>query len=198
MQLLESTTWATSTPDELLLAQQRADTLIGLFMKECDDMPTGAIIFFAGTTPPDGYLVCDGTAIDRACYAALFAVCGTAFGPGDGSTTFNLPDLGGRTPIGTGQQSGGTAFALADHGGEETHTLVTAEMPAHKHADNGHAHSVLSCAEFLALTGEEPTCLGQTIPSSTGTGYADIQNTGGDGAHNNLQPYLALLPCIRY
>lgn len=198
MQLLEQTTWATNNPDELLLVQQRADTLIGLFMRECDDMPTGAIIFFAGSTPPDGYLVCDGTAISRANYAALFAVCGTAFGVGDGATTFNLPDLGGRLPIGTGQQGGGTLFARADHGGEEKHQLTVAELAAHSHSDSGHNHSLLTPLEFVALTGEEPVSLIPAVPGVTGTGFANIQNTGSDAPHNTLPPYLALLPCIRY
>jgi len=197
-QLLEVTTWDTDDPALLLLTQERADILLRLFMMECDDMPTGAIIFSAGETPPDGYLVCDGAAISRANYAALFAVCGTRFGAGDGSTTFNVPDLGGRVPLGVGQQPDSTAFAAGDHGGEETHTLITAEMPGHSHDDTGHAHTYGATLPLVALTGEEPVAVQNPLPGSTGTGYARLSSTGGDEAHNNLQPYLALLACIRY
>jgi microcystin-dependent protein len=197
-QLLEGTTWDASDPAQLLLTQQRADTLIGLFMMECDDMPTGAIIFFAGATPPDGYLVCNGTAISRANYAALFAVCGTAYGVGDGATTFNLPDLGGRLPMGAGQQTGGSDFHAGDHGGEETHKLTVAEMPAHSHSDSGHSHSIASTLPDIFLTGELPGLSPGILPGYTGTASANIQGTGGDGEHNTLPPYLALLPCIRY
>lgn len=61
-------------------------------------MPTGSIIPFAGTNIPDGYLLCDGSAISRTTYADLFAAIGTVYGSGDGSTTFNLPNLEDRTP----------------------------------------------------------------------------------------------------
>ena len=65
--------------------------------------PTGSIKPFAGTTIPDGYLLCDGSAVSRTTYAALFAVIGTTYGSGDGSTTFNLPNLSdGRVAAGTG------------------------------------------------------------------------------------------------
>lgn len=62
--------------------------------------PTGSIKPFAGTTIPDGYLLCDGSAVSRTTYAALFAVIGTTYGTGDGSTTFNLPALSARVPVG--------------------------------------------------------------------------------------------------
>lgn len=63
--------------------------------------PTGSYILFAGKTVPDGYLLCNGAAVSRTTYAKLFAVIGTTYGAGDGSTTFNLPDLNERFLQGT-------------------------------------------------------------------------------------------------
>ena len=62
--------------------------------------PTGAVITFAGSTAPDGWLLCDGSAVSRTNYAGLFAVISTIYGEGDGSTTFNLPVMGGKGPKG--------------------------------------------------------------------------------------------------
>lgn len=95
----------------------------------------GLIEPFAGTTVPAGYLLCDGTAVSRATYAALYAVIGDTFGAGDGSTTFNLPDLGGRVPLGVSQ-----GHALGTTGGSETVTLTESELPAHTHEVPQHGH----------------------------------------------------------
>ena len=62
--------------------------------------PVGSISLFAGTTAPNGWLICDGSAVSRTTYANLFSVIGTTYGSGDGSTTFNIPDLQGRVPVG--------------------------------------------------------------------------------------------------
>lgn len=95
--------------------------------------PTGAVQMYLGTTAPTGYLMLDGSAVSRSTYSRLFALCGTTFGAGDGSTTFNLPDCRGRAIIGVGTGSGLTARALAATGGEETHVLATTEIPSHSH-----------------------------------------------------------------
>lgn len=85
--------------------------------------PSGVIVSFGGTTAPAGYLMCDGSAVSRTTYAPLFAIIGTTYGAGNGSTTFNLPDLRQRFPLGkaasgTGSTLGGTGGAI-DH----THTI---------------------------------------------------------------------------
>jgi len=98
--------------------------------------PAGIVMPFAGTVEPQGYLFCDGSAVSRDTYAALFAVIGTTYGAGDGSTTFNLPDLTGRVVIGV---SG--SHALGSTGGEASHALTSGEMPAHVHEVPSHGHA---------------------------------------------------------
>ena len=179
-------------------------------------MPSGAITQFAGSSAPTGWLVCDGSAISRTTYAALFAVIGSTYGAGDGSTTFNLPNLKGRVPVGL--DSAQTEFdALGETGGAKTHTLTTAEMPSHTHTQNAHNHtgSALSAGshqhgyiEPYNTSGMGPagsygyyhyarSALTDSAGAHTHTlsidnATATNQNTGGGGAHNNLQPYIVL------
>ena len=95
----------------------------------------GIIQMFAGATAPDGWLICDGSAVSRTTYATLFAAIGTTWGAGNGSTTFNLPDLRGRAPIGAGTGSSLTARTLGGKGGAETVKLTDDQsgLPAHTH-----------------------------------------------------------------
>lgn len=91
----------------------------GRWLRLPDPIPSGTISMYSGTSAPTGYLMCDGAAISRTTYASLFAVVSTTYGAGDGSTTFNLPDLRQRFPIGvaasgTGSILGGTGGAI-DH-----------------------------------------------------------------------------------
>lgn len=97
-------------------------------------VPTGSILAYAKGANPDGWLLCDGSAVSRTTYAALFAVIGTTYGTGDGSTTFNLPNLAGRTVVGTN-----STYTLAKTGGEATHKLTVAELAQHNHTFTGSA-----------------------------------------------------------
>lgn len=94
----------------------------------------GLIYPYAGSTAPTGYLMCDGAAVSRITYADLFEAIGTTYGAGDGETTFNVPDLRGRVPLGSS-----TDYALGSTGGEASHTLQESEMPSHSHTMN-HGH----------------------------------------------------------
>lgn len=105
-------------------------------------VPAGVLMPFAGSTAPGGYLLCDGSAVQRSQYSDLFAAIGTSFGAGDGSTTFNLPDMRARVPLGV---SG--SHTLASQGGSASQTLSVSHLPAHTHtgttnSDGAHVHSV--------------------------------------------------------
>jgi microcystin-dependent protein len=161
--------------------------------------PTAAIHMYGGTSAPTGWLLCNGAAVSRSTYADLFAIVGTTYGAGDGSSTFNLPDLRDRFAVGSG-----TTYSAGATGGAATHTLSTAEMPAHTHTatstDSGHTHNFQT-----GLTAENQddvrTTSGSGTTDSTQTGYANITttiaSTGGGGAHNNLPPYIGLAFIIK-
>jgi microcystin-dependent protein len=102
--------------------------------------PTGEISMWATGSAPTGWLICDGSAISRTTYAALFAVIGTVYGAGDGSTTFNLPNLKGRVVVGR-DSADADWDTLGETRGSKTHTLTISEMPVHSHTQNAHNHS---------------------------------------------------------
>ena len=154
-------------------------------------IPAGSVFDYAGTAAPSGYLLCFGQAVSRSTYSDLFTAIGTTFGSGDGSTTFNLPDLRGRVAAGkddmggsaanriTSGGSGITGTTLGAAGGTQTHTLTTAEMPAHTHTSGfGSGSTVFS-------------------GSCGGAGSTTTGSTGGGGAHQNTQPTLILNKIIK-
>lgn len=134
----------------------------------------GQIIAYAGTNEPTGWLKCDGRAVLRNRYPDLFAVIGTTYGSGDGSTTFNLPDLTEKFPVGSGSN-----YAVGSTGGEKTHTLTIDEMPSHRH--NG---------MYSSGSGTNSGIAGVSTNNWYSDGY--LENTGGGQAHNNMPPYLAI------
>jgi microcystin-dependent protein len=153
-------------------------------------VPSGGLLPYAGSTAPSGYLLCFGQAVSRTTYADLFTAISTTYGVGDGSTTFNLPDLRGRVIAGqddmggtsadrlTNQSGGLDGDVLGDTGGAETHTLTTAEMPAHTHT----VPSGGAGASNYALGG----------PAGSFSASQTTGSEGGGGAHNNVQPTIIL------
>lgn len=159
-------------------------------------LPAGTIVMHGVHSAPTGWLLCDGSAVSRTTYAALFAVVGTTYGAGDGSTTFNVPHFGSRSPVGSGVGSGLTARAPGATGGEETHTLTVAEMPSHRHDgsdENGNTANTVIAQNFTA------TGLNRPLVNTTGTrwGVGNAANAGGGGAHNTMPPFLAVAFLIK-
>lgn len=132
------------TPGQVLTADQ-------MNALEGATVPTGGITMYGAGSAPTGWLLCDGTAVSRTTYAALFAVISTTYGVGNGTTTFNLPNLKGRVPV--GKDSADSAFdVLGETGGAKTHTLTTSEMPSHTHTGPSHTHSETSHTHSIAHT----------------------------------------------
>jgi microcystin-dependent protein len=151
--------------------------------------PVGSYKSFAVTAVPASHLICNGQAVSRITYARLFAKIGTTWGAGDGSTTFNLPDRRGK--VGVGLDASDPDFnALTDTGGAKTHQLTANEMPSHTHAH----------ARYASATAFDPTGGNNFVSAdSGGSNMANLNSTasGGNAAHNNLQPYGVEVVCIR-
>lgn len=134
-------------------------------------VPTGSIVPFGGSTAPSGWLLCDGSAVSRTTYETLFDIIGETYGSGDGFSTFNLPDLTGRVPVGIG----GTAFTpLGATPGSETHTLTSAELPSHNHA--GSSVTINSGGSHIHTGSTNTTgshTHGTNIKPETGSGSAN-------------------------
>ena len=165
-------------------------------------MPTGSMMMYSGDTAPDGYLLADGSAISRTTYADLFAVIDKTYGAGDGSTTFNLPDMRQRLPMGADGD-------LGDTGGNSEVTLTTDELPAHTHSvtDPGHAHTTSgtlqttgnNTADSADFSPGEPDIWNTvSTASSTVTTGITINSTGDGEAFSILNPYIALNYIIKY
>ena len=165
-------------------------------------IPAGSVMPYAGSTAPSGWLLSYGQAVSRTTYSALFTAISTTYGTGDGSTTFNVPDLRGRLVAGqddmggvsanrlTGLSGGVNGDTLGASGGAETHTLTTAELAAHTHGDGSFAVAGGSgggSSGFLKTGG--------TAGSTAVTGSSGSAGSG--TAHNNVQPTFILNYIIR-
>jgi len=163
---------------------------------------SGMLVPYAGSSAPSGWLLCYGQAVSRSIYSALFSAIGTTYGAGDGSTTFNLPDLRGRVIAGQDDMGGTSADRLTNQtdgidgdtlgaiGGAETHILTESQLAQHSHSISG---------TYRRDEGSSP---GGYFPrgSARGTSGVDIDgflditadNVGSDEAHNNVQPTIIL------
>lgn len=164
-----------------------------------------------------GWLPCDGAAVSRSTFSVLFAAIGTTYGAGDGSTTFNVPDMRGRVPVGTGTGVGGgasgtglpaggaalAAVSRATWKGEEAHLLTGPESGINSHAhtvtDPGHTHTVLLYAADGGSTqasygtgATNPVGPAGTASATTGLTVNTIADANADTAHNTIQPVLGV------
>ncbi len=144
---------------------------------------------------PRGYAQCNGQLMSIAQNTALFSILGTTYG-GNGTTTFALPDLRGRSPIHSGNGPGLTPITLGQVGGEAAHTLTTAELPAH-------THQVVASADAASLalpTGNYFASGGQAVYNSTPDTVLDSTAAPAGGGsnlpHPNMPPYLVVNMCI--
>ena len=154
---------------------------------QANGAPTGSLIMWGTATAPTGYLLCDGAAVNRTTYAALFAVISTTFGVGDGSTTFNVPNYTNRMPYGTTlAATGGSADAVVV---SHTHTATSTVT------DPGHQHGYDTTALANGPTGSLGRNSGSTLSSTAVTGItvATTNATAGvSGTNANLPPYLGI------
>ncbi|WP_205529793.1 phage tail protein [Pedobacter chitinilyticus] len=183
------------------------------------DGTIGEIRIIAANFAPRNWAFCQGQTIPIQNNTALFAIIGTTFG-GNGATNYMLPNFSGRVALGVGQRPGGSNYVWGQVGGEETHTLVTTEMPAHTHAGTissgpvrlmvsaddstlavASAGSVISAPGYL-VTGGLAKTLGFNNATPNTVLHPDsikanntsmtLATAGGISAHNNMQPFLAL------
>ena len=148
---------------------------------------TGTIMSWSNSTIPSGFLECDGSAVSRTTYSDLFGVISTDYGSGDGSSTFNLPDLQDKTMVGA---SSGKAYSTT--GGAESvstsnHTLTTSEIPSHDHGVYHHAGRHLGGGVSGAGGGDTGTTVEAAKSSNTGSG-----SSHNHGSVSVMQPYMAL------
>ena len=151
-------------------------------------VPTGGLVMWSTNTAPNGFLLCDGAAVSRTTYAALFAIIGTTFGAGDTTTTFNVPNYTNRMPYGTtlGSTGGSANAVVVSH----THTATV--------IDTGHAHNLTNLALYTDTVSGGPIPI-QTRTNSPGvtavaTTGITVQNSteGVSGTNANLPPYLGI------
>lgn len=182
----------------------------------------GDIVYSAGTERAQA-LPANGAAVSRTTYATLFAAIGTQYGVGDGSTTFNLPNLAGRVVAGkeaaatliTTAVSGFSGATLGATGGAQSHQLTAPEMPVHTHtgttsSDGTHTHSlsqlVLASTGVYAIASGALLTMGDVAPTALSAGaHTHTMTTASAGgtagvtvAHRNMQPTIILNAFILY
>lgn len=164
----------------------------------------GQLVESASATIPAGFLACDGSAVSRTTFSALFAAIGTVWGVGNGTTTFNVPDLRGRTNIGSGTGPSLTARTLGQQTiGEELHVLTVAELAGHNHTINDPQHTHVATVNALLRdsgqlgTGGGSNQLGAAATLSNSATGITINTTGSDSGHNNMQPSAVVTKLIK-
>ena len=140
--------------------------------------------------PPKGWAQCNGQLLPINQNQALFSLLGTTYG-GNGQTTFALPDLRSRVPV-----HAGGAVTLGERAGEENHTLIQSEMPAHIHLASGVSENGNTPVPTGALLGAETTAMYSSASNLVALNAATLGPVGGSQAHTNVQPFLTLNFCI--
>lgn len=169
-----------------------------VFFAQQNTTPSGVIIQFAGTTAPTGYLTCDGSAVARTTYPNLFAAIGTTWGAGNGTTTFNIPDLRGYFLRGSGT-SARDPDSPRSVGSAQTESYLNHTHTATS-VDSGHVHSINSTGPNGAGGGGLPG-FGTGTTYNTNTGQASISttvNASTSGGTETRPDNVAVLYCIKF
>ncbi len=157
----------------------------------------GMIATFGFNFAPRGWMFCNGQLLSISQYSALFALLGTTYG-GNGQTTFALPNLQSRVPIGMGQGPGLSNYSIGQQAGSENVTLLSTQMPAHTHqmmaSGEGASANVATNNSLASSSRSVPTmptiyAPGNTTPTPMASTTSIV---GGNQPHNNIQPYLAI------
>jgi len=176
-----------------------------------EGIPTATIVPWSSASVPSGFLECDGVAVSRTTYSALFAIISTTYGAGDGSTTFNTPDLQDNTPVGksgtkalasTGGANTAPVTASGNVGGSTANaTLSTPQLASHSHSISGQPPASFgSSPRISAQTNNGPTINQNTSSSGSGGGHSHNMSATFSGNTANpsvLQPYLTLIYIIK-
>ena len=153
-----------------------------------DVLPAGVVVASAGSLSV-GWLECNGQAVNRTTYATLFSAISTTYGVGDGSTTFNLPDMARSVIMGRGGSGTGTiGSTIGSVGGAETHVLTLTEIPAHTHTYTRKVPHTVPVSNTSS----------GAAPSQDDFASTDSGSAGSDGAHNNVQPSVVMIYQIKY
>jgi microcystin-dependent protein len=199
-----------------------ATTITSLIAEKMSNVP-GMISQYAGATSPNGWMICDGSAVSRTTYSALYSAIGNSYGSGDGSTTFNLPNLKGRVPV--GRDSAQTEFdSLGENGGEKSVTLTASQMNhrhnfkfalndnnynatgslagmtqagAFRYSDSSYSSAVLEGYITDTRIDGSSAVSGQSGRFAS-TGNTDTPTLVSPTAHNNLQPYIVVNYIIKF
>ena len=154
-------------------------------------VPAGIVSAFAGVTAPAGWLMCYGQAVSRTDYSALFTALSTTYGSGDGSTTFNIPNLRGRAIAGIDNMGGSdagrlsTANTLGTATGTETVTLASTEIPAHSHPNTLTGSTTFAGSSHTHTDGDLAAAIGATSSNANRIGYV----TQGVGSGPSVASY---------
>jgi microcystin-dependent protein len=172
----------------------------------------GEIILVGFDFAPVGWALCDGSLLPISENETLFQLIGTTYG-GDGQTTFALPDLRGRIPIGSGQGPGLQNRILGETGGTEAVALTVQQIPSHSHAVDtsgltaslrckagpgnqrspvGNVHAIEAAGATMPYSSAEPNATMSGVPVD----ISGMSEAGGIDSHDNMQPYLTLNYCI--
>ena len=162
-------------------------------------LPIGAGCDYYGTTAPTNYMFADGSAISRTTYSELFAIIGTTYGEGDGSTTFNLPDKRERVSVMYKENSangttGATLGTLGAKGGEFTHTQTVSEMPTHNHKLS--SNSLLAYHSGIGDINSSGNTIGR-VYDNLQSEQIYVDTKGSSTPFNVMQPYLVCNYIIR-